>query len=167
MRTVNKVIDYCILALAGIAGALLLLMLCAIVFAMVSRAFFGRPFAFLIDYASYSLVYLAFLGAPWVMQLKRHVGVDIVPQALSPHVRRWWNVGLDLVVMIVAAVIFYISADLTIDFFVNGIIAGDFLRTPRWITLIPIPVGCLFLAIQALRNAIGTIQSPVKGGEGK
>ena len=167
MRTVNKVIDYCILALAGIAGALLLLMLLAIVFAMVSRAFFNRPFAFLIDYSSYSLVYLAFLGAPWVMQLKRHVGVDIVPQALPLHIRRWWGVGLDLLVMVVAAVVFYISADLTIDFFQNGIIAGDFLRTPRWITLVAIPVGCFFLAIQALRNAISGIQTPVKGGAGK
>ena len=167
MRTVNKVIDYCILALAGIAGALLLLMLIAIVFAMVSRAFFGRPFAFLIDYSAFSLVYLAFLGAPWVMQLKRHVGVDIVPQALSPHVRRWWSVGLDLLVMVVAAVIFYTSAYLTIDFFVNGIISGDMLRTPRWITLIPIPIGCFFLSIQALRNAVERIKTPVKGGASK
>jgi len=142
-------------------------MLLAIVFAMVSRAFFGRPFAFLIDYSSYSLVYLAFLGAPWVMQLKRHVGVDIVPQALPPHIRRWWGVGLDLLVMFVAAVVFYISADLTIDFYVNGIIAGDFLRTPRWITLVAIPVGCFFLAIQALRNAIAGIQNQQKGGASK
>jgi len=167
MRIVNKVIDKCILGLAGIAGALLLVMLLAIVFAMVSRAFFGRPFAFLIDYSAYSLVYLAFLGAPWVMQLKRHVGVDIVPQALPPHVRRWWQVGLDLLVMLVAAIIFYISAYLTIDFYIHGIIAGDFMRTPRWITLVPIPVGCFFLSVQALRNAIAGIQGPAKEAAGK
>jgi TRAP-type C4-dicarboxylate transport system permease small subunit len=142
-------------------------MLLAIVFAMISRAFFSRPFAFVTDYSSYALVYLAFLGAPWVMQLRRHVGVDILPQALPPHVRRWWNVSLDLLVMFVAAVIFYISANLTIDFYVNRIIAGDFLRTPRWITLVPIPVGCFFFAVQALRNAIDGICGQVKGGVGK
>ena len=167
MRKVNKLIDYCILALAGIAGALLLLMLLAIVFAMVSRAFFGRPFAFLNEYSAFSLVYLAFLGAPWVMQLKRHVGVDIIPQALPPHVRRWWSVGLDLLVMVVAAVIFYTSAYLTIDFYVEGILSADMLRTPRWITLAAIPVGCFFLAIQALRNAVERIKTPVKGGASK
>lgn len=168
MRKLNKVIDYCILALAAIAGAILLFMLLAVCFAMMSRYFFNRPFAFLIDYASYSLIYLAFLGAPWVMQLKKHVGVDIVPQALPPHIRRWWNVCLDLVVVFVAAVVCYISAILTFDFFVGGVIAADFLQTPRWIIIAAIPVGSFFLSIQAMRNAIEGIRAPAsadkKGG---
>ena len=163
MRTLNKVMDYCNLGLAAIAGAVMLFMLLAVAFAMLSRYLFNRPFAFLVDYASYSLVYLSFLGAPWVLQLRKHVGVDIVPDAMPPHIRQKWCVVLDCVTMFIAAVTCYVSGGLTMDYFTRGVITTDFLLTPKWLLVVSIPVGCFFLAVQALRNALEGLHSPVKG----
>lgn len=163
MRMLNKFIDHCILGLAAIAGAIMLFMLLAVAFAMMSRYLFNRPYAFLVDYASYSLVYLSFLGAPWVLQLRKHVGVDIVPDAMPPHIRQKWDVGLDFVTMFIAAVTCYVSGSLTIDYFTRSVITTDFLLTPKWLLVVSIPVGCFFLAIQALRNALYGIYSPAKG----
>lgn len=162
MRALNKVLDGCVLALAALAGAIMLVTLLAVVFAMFSRYLFGRPFGFLIDYVSYSLVYITFLGAPWVMKIKKHITIDMFVEMMPLNFRRKWVVGIDIAVMFIAGVIFYISAILTIDFFSRGVIASDFLSTPRWLQLVGIPVGCLFLSIQALRNAIEGLKSPAK-----
>ena len=167
MRKLNKIIDRCNIALAGAAAVLMLIMMLAVCFAMASRYLFNRPFAFIIDYTAYSLVYVTFLGAPWLLQLRKHISVDILVETLPPSVSRWWNVVLDLTVMLVSAVVFYYSASLTINFYVRGVVAIDFLTTPRWLLIVSIPVGCFFLAIQALRNAIGRIGAPVKGGGGR
>ena len=167
MRMLNKIIDRCIIALAGTAAVLMLVIMLAVCFAMASRYLFNRPFAFLIDYTSYSLVYITFLGAPWLLQLRKHIAVDILVETFPPRLSRWWGVGLDLLTMVISAVVFYVSAVLTMNFYTGGVVTIDFSSTPRWLLLVSIPVGCFFLAIQALRNALEGIYSPVKGGGGK
>ena len=143
----------------------MLVMMLAVCFMMLTRYLFNRPFAFITEYTTYSLVYISFLGAPWLLQLRKHVGIDLVVEALPPHIRRWWSAAISLTIMFVAVVICYYSAVLTTNFYLGGIAASDFLRTPRWLLLVSIPVGCFFLMIQALRNAIEDIRGPVKGGD--
>jgi TRAP-type C4-dicarboxylate transport system permease small subunit len=163
-RIFNKALDNCNLALASVAAVLMLFMMLSVCFTMLTRYLFNRPFAFIIDFTTYSLVYVTFLGAPWLLQLRKHVAVDLVPEAMPPHIRRWWNVALDLTIMFIAVVICYVSAQLTMGFYAGGVTAADLLRTPRWLLVVSIPVGCFFLAVQALRNAIEDINAPVKGG---
>ena len=167
MRMLNKIIDRCIIALAGAAAVLMFIMMLAVCFAMASRYLFNKPFAFIIDYTAYSLVYITFLGAPWLLKLRKHISVDVLVETLPPSVSRWWKVALDLLAMCISAVVFYYSASLTINFYVRGVVAIDFLTTPRWLLIVSIPVGCFFLTIQALRNAMEGIYGPVKGGGGK
>ena len=160
----NKALDNCNLALAYVAAMLMLFMMLAVCFAMLTRYLFNRPFVFIVDFTTYSLVYVAFLGAPWLLQLKKHAAVDLVPEALPLHIRRWWNAALDLTIMFIAIVICYVSSQLAMSFYAGGVTAADLLRTPRWLLIVSIPVGCFFLAIQSLRNMIEDIRAPVKGG---
>lgn len=163
MRVINKVIDWCILALAAVAGAVLLFLLLAVCFATVSRALFNEPFAFLIDYASYALLYIAFLGAPWLLSKRGHINIDMVINALSPKARRIWQAVLDLVLAAVAVVLMVIGFQLTKSNFVNGIIISDFLNTPQWILLVCIPVGSFFTAVEAIRLCVrGLLTKPVE-----
>lgn len=167
MRVLNKVIDWCILALAAIAGAVLLFLLLAVCFATVSRALFNEPFAFLIDYASYALLYIAFLGAPWLLSKRGHINIDMVINALSPKAKKIWQAALDLVLAIVCIVLCVIGFQLTKSNFVNRVIISDFLNTPQWILLISVPLGSFFTAVEAIRLCIrGLVEKPTdKAGE--
>lgn len=167
MRTLNKVIDWCILALAAIAGAVLLFMLLAICVATVTRKLFNEPLAFLIDYASYSLLYIAFLGAPWLLSKRGHINIDLVTNAMKPGFRRWWQVGLDLVLAFTCIVVAVVSFIITKTNFVNGVVISDMLSTPQWALLICVPVGCFFTAVEAIRLAIRGIVSKPADAEGK
>ena len=167
MRALNKVIDWCILALAAIAGAVLLFLLLAVCFATVSRALFNEPFSFLIDYASYSLLYIAFLGAPWLLSKRGHINIDMVLNALPPKVRKIWQAVLDLVLALVAVVLCVIGFQLTKSNFVNGVTIPDFLGTPQWLLLICIPVGSFFTAVEAVRLCVRGLLGKSAEAKGK
>lgn len=161
MRVLNKVIDWCIIALAAIAGAVLLFLLLAVCFATVSRALFNEPFAFLIDYASYALLYIAFLGAPWLLSKRGHINIDMVINALPPKAKKIWQAVLDLVLAFTCIVIGVIGFQLTKSNFVNNVIISDFLNTPQWVLLISVPLGSFFTAVEAIRLCIyGLIAKP-------
>lgn len=167
MRALNKVIDWCILALAAIAGAVLLFLLLAVCFATVSRALFNEPFSFLIDYAAYSLLYIAFLGSPWLLSKRGHINIDMVVNALTPKVKRIWQAILDLILALVAAVLCVIGFQLTRSNFINGVTISDFLGTPQWLLLVCIPVGSFFTAVEAVRLGIRTLADKPVPDEGK
>ncbi|MGI6732476.1 MAG: TRAP transporter small permease [Anaerovoracaceae bacterium] len=166
MQVLNKIIDRCISALAGIAAFVVLLLLLAVFFATMTRYLFNQPFAFLIDYAAYSLLYIAFLGTPWLYQKRGHVSVDMVLEALPPRVKHIWVGALDLVVFVIAVVLCVVSFKLTKTNFLGQIALPDFLSTPKWLLLAPISLSMFFLAIQAIRNAIESFKNKpgIEGG---
>jgi TRAP-type C4-dicarboxylate transport system permease small subunit len=165
-RGLNKAIDYCILALAVLAGIIVLFLLLAVCFATLSRYLFNEPFSFLIDYSSYSLLFIAFLGSPWLLQRRGHVSIDMAVNALPTKIRPVWCAVIDLVVACISAVICYIGVSLTYTNIVNHVVVADFLSTPKWILMIPIPVSSFFLAVQSLRNMIGDLARSRAGQEG-
>jgi TRAP-type C4-dicarboxylate transport system permease small subunit len=159
MRRFNKFLDGCLLALAGIAGVIVLLILLGVVYATLSRYLLNQPHAFLIDYAAYSLIYIAFLGTPWLYKNRGHVSIDMVATSLPDKARRILVGATDIVVLIIAIVMCVIGFQVTKSSYVSNIAVADFLNTPKWILLIPIPVSSFFLAIQAIRNAIAAFTS--------
>lgn len=167
MRTLNKIIDWCILALAAIAGAVLLFMLLAICVSTITRKLFNEPLAFLIDYASYSLLYIAFLGAPWLLSKRGHINIDLVTNAMKPKFRHYWQVGLDFVLAFTCIVIAVVSFIITKTNFVNGVVISDFLNTPQWVLMVSVPVGSFFTAVEAIRLAIRGLVNKPAAEEGK
>lgn len=162
MTALNKIIDRCILVLAGIAGFIILLLLLAVCFATLSRYLFNAPFAFLIDYSAYSLLYISFLGTPWLYQFKGgHVSIDMVTDALPPKAKNIWNGVLDIVVLFIAVILFLVSFKITKTNLLTDMRVPDFLDTPKWLLFVPIPVSMVFLAIQAIRNAIKNFSGKV------
>ena len=143
-----------------------MLLLLAVCFATLTRYIFNEPFAFLIDYAAYSLLYISFLGTPWLYQKRGHVAVDMVVVALPPKVKQIWAGVLDLVVLVIAIVLCIIGFKLTKTNFMNQIALPDFMGTPKWVLLAPIPLSMFFLAIQAVRNAYEsfTTKPSMEGG---
>ncbi len=132
----------------------------------MSRYLFNEPFSFLIDYSSYSLLFIAFLGSPWLLQRRGHVSIDMAVNALPTKIRPVWCAVIDLVVACISAVICYIGVSLTYTNIVNHVVVADFLSTPKWILMIPIPVSSFFLAVQSLRNMIGDLARSRAGQEG-
>ena len=151
ISTINKALDYCILALAGIGGVALGFLLLGICYATFSRFVFSRPLAFLMEYATYTLIYIAFLAGPWLLQQRRHVQVDIVLNGLRPRVRVIVTAVTNVLGAIVCAVICYYGAMVTTSSIQRNIRLMDSMATPQWILVIVIPIGMFFTSVQFLR----------------
>lgn len=154
MRLFTKIVDRCVWVLAVIAAAILLVLLLAVCFATVSRYLFNKPFAELIDLSGYSLVFIVFLGAPWLMSKRGHVRIDLFLDMAPPRAQQYWNAATNFAVVIVALVITYVGTLLTSNYLVHGRVMQDVMDTPQWILLLPIPLGSFFLALQALLNGL-------------
>jgi C4-dicarboxylate transporter DctQ subunit len=76
----NRIINVC----AAAAGILICGLVVLIVADITSRNFllFAMPWSF--DVAEYSLFFITFLGAPWVLREEGHITVDILVARLSP-----------------------------------------------------------------------------------
>jgi TRAP-type C4-dicarboxylate transport system permease small subunit len=164
MRVLNKILDKCNLVLAAIASVIILLLILAVSFSTLSRYLFNKPFSFLTDYSTYSLLFVAFLGAPWLMQQRGHTALDIVVNALPEKARHIWVGVTELVIAAMAAVLVVVGVQLTQTAFVGGTTLTDTFGTPKWILLSCIPLGCFFLALQSIRNAV---EDFVSGGRGE
>lgn len=173
MRMVHKILDRCNLILAAIAATVILLLILSVCFSTLSRYLFNKPYAFLTDYATYSLLFIAFLGAPWLMQQRGHTNIDLIPNALSEHKRHIWMGFVEIGVAVISAVVMVVGALVTMNAFQNGTRLTDTFGTPKWILLIVIPIGCFFLTIQSIRCAAEdlrhkkTLAETTKGGDSK
>lgn len=168
MRVLNKILDVCMLVLAAISAVIILLLILAVTFSTLSRYLFNKPFSFLTDYSTYSLLFVAFLGSPWLMQKRGHTCLDVVTNALPEKTRYIWTAITEIVLVLMCAVMVYVGALLTQTAFVGHTALTDTFGTPKWILLSCIPVGSFFLGIQCIRNAVEDFRNGFKmkkGGE--
>src|ERR1035441_5778460 len=75
---------------AGVAAALLIglavVMICDMV---IERYFFSAATIWQIDVVTYSIVAATFVGSAYVLMIKGHVNVEILPLYLGPNARYW------------------------------------------------------------------------------
>ena len=99
------------------------------------------------------LLYIAFLGAAWVLRREEHVTLDIVLNAVRPAIRRNLLIvssvvgGLICLVLAAAGVVEVISS------LQRGVKIPAEIEYLRAINLAVIPLGCLLLGLQFLRRA--------------
>jgi len=152
MRVINKIIDTCELALAGVAGAAMGFLLLAICYSTFTRFAFNDPKSNLVEYSAYALVYVAFLAAPWILKNHGHINVDMVEVALPEVGRQILKICTGVMGLVICAIITYYGTIVTISNIQNDIRVLDSMNTPQFMLVGVVPIGCFFLCIQFIRN---------------
>ena len=99
-------------------------------------------------------MFVAFLAAPWLLQLKQHIRVDIVNNALSKGGQARLDTVGNALGFVICLIVLYVGGKTVIEYFTQGITVMDSMKTPQWLLLTPIPIGCFFMAIQFVRNTV-------------
>lgn len=94
--------------------AALLLTLALVITQVVSRYIFNSPFTWTEEVARFALVWLAFLGAGFVMARRTHIVVDLLVEKLGLVGKRVVNVFAISVVLISAVMMTWAGAELAI-----------------------------------------------------
>lgn len=139
---------------AGVAAAVLAAATLMVFAEIVSRLLTGESIAWTVEVSGYSLLYMTFLGSPYLLEKNRHVTIDLLSGYLSPGAN---SVLRTLVNLLGAAVCLYFAwfaGLVTLDQFVNEIRVTSVMRPYRYIFTAVVPVSMVLLAIQFFAHAI-------------
>ena len=147
----GAVMDY----LAYVAAALIGFVWLTVVVMIVTRFFLNKSMAGGLEITEDALLYITFLGAPWLLKLDGHVRIDIVTNHLRPRVREWVNMTVSVLGAMSCLALTWYGARSALEHLQIGITTPTVLRLPLAPLLAVIPVGSFLMSIQFLRMAHG------------
>ncbi|HJU21911.1 MAG TPA: TRAP transporter small permease [Casimicrobiaceae bacterium] len=158
IRLVSRLCGYFAAALIAIGVAVV----CEMVFV---RFVLNENTIWQTDFVTYSLVAATFIGSPYVLMLRGHVNVDVLPLHLRPR-RRYW---LAIFSMLAAIAFCVILAILTTQYWLEAWrqhwLSNTMWRVRLWIPYASMPIGLWVLTLQyaAEFHALVTRRAPPFG----
>lgn len=138
--------------LAGIAAVVVVLLTLAVTMDVLMRYALNMTYVGLFEISEYSLLWMTFLGAPWIMRKDGHVRVDLVLVFLGQKQRERLNLIASVLSAIILLILTIVTARLTFNDWLTGFeLSSGILEPPKWPLEIIIPVGFALLTVQLLR----------------
>lgn len=118
------------------------------------------------EFVIYSLMAATFLGSPYVLLHRGHVGVDLVPNLAGPRVRFCLELAGSLVSLAFCAVLAWAGWNYLHEALVGGWRTDTVWSLPLWIPLLPLPLGIGLLCLQYVSEIIKLYRATL-AGEGR
>ncbi len=140
---------------AWLAGFLMMVSLLVVCVDVVMRYFFNRPIAGVLQFSEYSLLYIPFLAAAYVLREDSHIKIDIILNRLNPKVQSLINMVTSILSVAVLLILTYYGAYITLGYYKRKVPVLDYYKIPEFLVIMVIPVGCFFFSVQCIRKAYG------------
>ena len=100
------------------------------------------------DFVTYSLVAATFLGSPYVLLLRGHVNVDVLPHYLGPRARFRLALASTLMALAFCLVMVVLTAQYWLLAWNDSWLSNTMWRVRLWIPYASMPVGLGILTLQ-------------------
>jgi TRAP-type C4-dicarboxylate transport system permease small subunit len=151
----NGLLDFYVRAVAlasrvaGVVAAGLIALAVLVVCDMViERYFLNRTTIWQIDAVTYSIVAATFIGSAYVLMLRGHVNVDVLPLHLDPRPRYWLALATTIVAFAFCAVLFVLCTQFWYQAYSESWRSNTVWRARLWIPYLAMPVGLGLLVLQ-------------------
>ena len=158
-KAFDRLLDF-FAVLAGIVAAFITVAVSA---GIITRFVFNRPMSWVIEISEYSLLYIAFLSAAWVMKNNQHVCVDLVYNSFTPKNKVIADLFTSILGGLVFLIVTYYGFKVTRNQYITKYFTPTFLEAPKFIVTLIIPVGSLLLLIQIVRKICRNFNLLIKG----
>ena len=148
MRTYIRFVDALSLATGALATTLLAAAVIVVCQMIVVRYFLNASTIWQTEFVIFSLVAATFLGSPYVLIRKGHVGVDLLPKALDRPGRKMLRVLAALLSMVFLGILTWSGWQFLHEAWAGGWTTDTVWALPLWIPLLPLPVGMGLLILQ-------------------
>jgi TRAP-type C4-dicarboxylate transport system permease small subunit len=145
--TLYRLVERVAAFFAAVAAALILAMSLWITYDVLSRYFFDAASPWAFDLSEYALVWITFLGAPWVLMQDRHVRIEILVEALPVWMQRILGVTVCLVAMAACAILAWRTGIAAIEYYERNVMMPRIWRIPRIVPYCILPIGSAFLTL--------------------
>lgn len=141
--------------ICGVVAACLIASAILVVCQMVViRYFLGASAVWQTDYATFSLVAATLIGSPYVLSVKGHVNVDLLPSYLGRRGRVILGIIAGLAGLLFTSVLAWFGYVLFEEALVGGWRTDTVWELPLWIPYLSLPVGIGLLALQFVADII-------------
>lgn len=131
--------------LAAVAAFLVLAMSLWITYDVLSRYFFDASSPWAFDLSEYALVWITFLGAPWVLLQDRHVRIELLVDVLPVRVQRVLGIMVCLVAIVICAILTWRTGLAALQYLDRNVMMPRIWRIPRIWPYSIIPIGSALL----------------------
>lgn len=150
IRTVERVSR----GLGLLSVALLIAAMVVVCQLIFMRYVFRAPTIWHTDFVVYAATASIFLGAPYVLMTKGHVGIDVIDMVLSARTRRVFHFVGGLLGLTFCAAMFVASMIYFIEALHGGWETPGVWKIPLWMPMVPMPVGFGLLTLQYVAELI-------------
>jgi TRAP-type C4-dicarboxylate transport system permease small subunit len=144
--------------MAFIAGFLLLFVTFSISYSIFSRTVGLTSPVWIVQFNEYALLWITFLGTAWVLARDKHVSIDLLTGRFSQEKKSYLKLFHGILGTIVCLVLLWYGFWTTLGQFQRGIIDVQAVDVPKFLILMIIPIGFLFLVIQFMRQFFNTLK---------
>lgn len=141
-------------------GAVLLFGIAAIIcLEVITRALGGASQLWVIEVSEYALLFITFLGAPYLLEKNMHVVIDLVVNNIS-HKPKLWLQGLNASIgFLVCITLTIVGIMVVIEQYQVGVREITVMRPLSWWITAALPLGTGLMSIQFLDQIIRSFQS--------
>lgn len=151
----RKVFSRINLSCAILGAALLFGMATIVCFEVVARALGARSQLWVIEASEYAMLFITFLGAPYLLEKNRHVVLDLLIDSVAGSTRRvlqLFNAALGFFVCVTLAVVGF---HVVVDQLQTGVREVTVMRPQSWWITAALPIGMALMAVQFLYALFG------------
>jgi TRAP-type C4-dicarboxylate transport system permease small subunit len=151
-KILNRFYDY----VGWFVSFLLLGSMLVVTYDVGMRSIANKPLPWTTEIMGYLLVYVTFLGAPWVLSIEEgHVTIDILVKRLGPRTRLVLKQITSVMGAIGCAIVTWYAALNTWSLYLDKYYLETTLEIPIYHLHAVIALGSLLLFVQFLRNTYG------------
>lgn len=162
MKTVGilkNIVSRTIDVMGILAGILLIFSVLSISIGVASRYLLDRPMAWVVEISEYSILYITFLIAAWVLKREGHVRMDLVFNRLSPRTQHMMGIITSSISAIVSFILFWYGLKVTWELFRTRYFTPTILELPKFVIVAIIFIGSLLLFFQFLIRTFGYLST--------
>lgn len=166
VRMVRRLSQAC-----GVAAAAMIVVSVAVVCQMVFvRYALNQSTVWQTPLVTYLLVAATFVGSPYVLMLRGHVNVDLVPIYLGRRGRFRLALAANGMALLFCLVVLWYALGFWWEAWAGGWMSGSIWRIPLWVPYLSLPAGFGLMALQYVADLYGLIggdQAPFGLEEGR
>ncbi len=146
--------------ICAIIGAALLFGIATIVcMEVIGRALGASSQLWVIEASEYALIFITFLGAPYLLELNRHVVMDLLTSNLTGERKRISNLFNGAIGLIVCIILTIIGMQVVLNQFDLGTREVTVMRPLSWWITSAMPLGTGLMAVQFLDVVLRNLRS--------
>lgn len=154
MGRLGKLLEYVETGMAVLAGLLLMFVTISMGISIALRALNLQVPLWSVQFNEYSLLWITFLGAAWLLRKGRHVSLDIVTRRLTKRDLGKFHMVHAIFGLVVCGLLTWYSGAITWDHFQRGVMDVRAVDVPKYMILSLVFLGFLLLTMEFLNNLI-------------